>query len=59
MRRTLEKKNKNRIIHLSKEPVGEDCVYTNNLLYLIDITCLAPQKITEEEPREAENTLWI
>ncbi|KAF8114794.1 hypothetical protein N665_0034s0131 [Sinapis alba] len=31
--------------------------YMNTLLDLIDITCLAPQELTEEELREAENTL--
>ena len=31
--------------------------YLNNLLDLIDITCLAPQELTEEELRDAENTL--
>ncbi|CAH8366905.1 unnamed protein product [Eruca vesicaria subsp. sativa] len=29
----------------------------NTLLYLIDITCLAPQELTEEELVDAENTL--
>ncbi|XP_018484522.1 MATH domain and coiled-coil domain-containing protein At3g58210-like [Raphanus sativus] len=31
--------------------------YMNNLLDLIDIACLAPQELTEEELRDAENTL--
>ncbi|KAF8053013.1 hypothetical protein N665_1476s0006 [Sinapis alba] len=31
--------------------------YMNNLLDLIDITCLAPQEISEEELVDAENTL--
>ncbi|RID54462.1 hypothetical protein BRARA_G01785 [Brassica rapa] len=31
--------------------------YMNTLLDLIDITCLAPQELTEEELRDAENTL--
>ncbi|AEE79757.1 hypothetical protein AtNW77_Chr3g0214691 [Arabidopsis thaliana] len=31
--------------------------YMNNLLDLIDIICLAPQELTEEEIRNAENTL--
>ncbi|XP_009138968.1 MATH domain and coiled-coil domain-containing protein At3g58210 [Brassica rapa] len=31
--------------------------YLNNLLDLIDIACLAPQELTEEELRDAENTL--
>ncbi|XP_010504780.1 PREDICTED: MATH domain and coiled-coil domain-containing protein At2g42465-like [Camelina sativa] len=32
--------------------------YMNNLLDLIDIICLAPQELTEEELRDAENTLF-
>ncbi|XP_010427731.1 PREDICTED: MATH domain and coiled-coil domain-containing protein At2g42465-like [Camelina sativa] len=32
--------------------------YMNNLLDLIDIICLAPQELTEEELRDAENTLY-
>ncbi|KAJ4904922.1 Ubiquitin-specific protease family C19-related protein [Raphanus sativus] len=31
--------------------------YMNTLLELINITCLAPQELTEEELRDAENTL--
>ncbi|CAF2265510.1 hypothetical protein BRARA_D00245 [Brassica rapa] len=31
--------------------------YLNNLLDLIDIACLAPQELTEEELVDAENTL--
>ncbi|EOA25921.1 hypothetical protein CARUB_v10019301mg [Capsella rubella] len=31
--------------------------YMNNLLDLIDIICLAPQELTEEELRDAESTL--
>ncbi|CAA7060672.1 unnamed protein product [Microthlaspi erraticum] len=31
--------------------------YMNNLLDLIDIICLAPQELTEEELRDAEKTL--
>ncbi|KAL1225752.1 MATH domain and coiled-coil domain-containing protein [Cardamine amara subsp. amara] len=31
--------------------------YMNNILDLIDIICLAPQELTEEELRDAESTL--
>lgn len=56
MRRIFEKHPETAMSIRPKNQMVKNA-YMNNLLDLIDIICLAPQELTEEELRDAENPL--